>query len=611
MPVKVSVVVATYNSPPELAGLVASLDDQTLPSDEYEMVFVDDGSSDDTHDRLRAFAAERSNMQVHRIPNSGWPGRPRNVGARAASGDFLFFADHDDYLFPEALERMYAFAVENDLDVVHPKEVVKGWSRPGWFAYREHRPRVDRLDQVVLQNISPHKLYRRTFVHEQDVWFPEGRVRIEDFSYNGLAWARTDAIGVLADYPCYQWSVHQENSHKASYDYDVYWASFEESLAPILELEEGDKRDQLLIRWYRSRILERVKTLHKFPVEHVDRLLATWERLMPLFPPRLDAQMNPAHRARSALLRAGDRERMLTLAELDTGQRFERESGTFHWEDGRLVVDLRMIIVDGSGKPLPVEVVDGRVRRVVPAELAAGLDPALWDFTGDVENAFVEMVVRSRETAVDWIVPATSRVWVEPGPDRLSLSVTAHLDLATAACGASLEDDVWDVFFRLVGIGYASTRRVFLDPGIPAAGALVDGRGAVAFATRRGDLALDLSGQHRTVAGASTAGPADLTAEPGRARIALPGVHVAGETDLPATVRLRHTEHPARLVGRAGAAALEIDGELVGNGEVKVTVAGRTGARLFRLGPPPKLGVVQRLPAVRSRLSRLAHRLRG
>ena len=54
MPVKVSVVVATYNSPPELAGLVESLDDQTLPADEYEMVFVDDGSSDDTHDRLTA-----------------------------------------------------------------------------------------------------------------------------------------------------------------------------------------------------------------------------------------------------------------------------------------------------------------------------------------------------------------------------------------------------------------------------------------------------------------------------------------------------------------------------------------------------------------------------
>jgi glycosyltransferase involved in cell wall biosynthesis len=611
MSVKVSVVVATYNSPPELAGLVQSLDEQTLPADEYELIFVDDGSSDDTHDRLTALAADRTNMQVHRIPNSGWPGRPRNVGTRAATGEFVFYADHDDYLFPEALERMYAFAVDNDLDVVHPKEVVKGWGRPGWFAYRHHRPRVDRLDQVVVQNISPHTLYRRSFVHEKDVWFPEGRIRLEDFSLNGLAWSRTDAIGVLADYPCYQWSVHQDNSHKASYDYDVYWASFEESLAPILELEEGDKRDQLLIRWYRSRILERVKTLHKFPVEHVDRLLATWEHLMPLFPPHLDAQMNPSHRARSALLRAGDRPRMLALAELDTGHRFRRESGTVRWDDaGRLVVDVRAVIVDGTGEPLPVEVVDGRVRRVVPPELAAGLDPALWDFTADVEHAFAELIVRSRETAVDWIVPATSRVWVEPGPDRLSLSMTATLDLATAAGGRPLEDEVWDVFFRLVGIGYAATRRVFLDPGTPIAGALVDGRGAVAFQTRSGDLALDLSGQHRTVVGAATATPADVTTEPGQTRIGLHGVHVTGETELPATVGLRQTEHPARLVGHAGTATLEIDGELVGNGEVKVTVAGKTGGRLFRLGPPPRRGVTGRLPAVRRRVRALAHRLR-
>ena len=62
MPVKVSVVVATFNSPPELAGLVKSLDAQTLSADEYEMIFVDDGSSDDTHDRLAALAAGRSNL---------------------------------------------------------------------------------------------------------------------------------------------------------------------------------------------------------------------------------------------------------------------------------------------------------------------------------------------------------------------------------------------------------------------------------------------------------------------------------------------------------------------------------------------------------------------
>ena len=256
--------------------------------------------------------------------------------------------------------------------------------------------------------------------------------------------------------------------------------------------------------------------------------------------------------------------------------------------------------------------VDGRVRRVVPAEVAAGLDPLRLGLHRDIENAFVEMVVRSRETAVDWIVPATSRVWVEPGPDRLSLSVTAHLDLATAAGGgAALEDDVWDVFFRLVGIGYACAPAgcswtPASRPPAPSSTGAGPWRSRPAAATWPSTCPVSTARWRAP----PPRRPADLTAEPGRSRIALPGVHVSGETDLPATVRLRHTEHPARLVGRAGAAALEIDGELVGNGEVKVTVAGKTGARLFRLGPPPKLGVVQRLPAVRRRLSRLAHRLR-
>ena len=490
----------------------------------------------------------------------------------------------------------------------HPNEVVKGWSRPGWFAYREHRPRVDRLDQVVLQNISPHKLYRRSFVHEQDVWFPEGKVRMEDFSYNGLAWARTDAIGVLADYPCYQWSVHHENSHKASYDYDVYWASFEESLAPILALEEGDKRDQLLIRWYRSRILQRVQTFNVFPTEHVDRLLASWVTLMPLFPPHLDRQLNAANRARSALLRAGDRAGMLELAELDMGHRFDRVASRVSWEGDRLKVDLSATVVDREGRPFPLQVVDGRVRRRVPEGLDA-VSPDVWDLTADLDSAFVELVVRSRETAVDWILPATSRVWAEPGADGLHLTMSGEIPPFTAAQGCPLGSEVWDVFFRLCGVGYTPTRRLFLDPDLRSQGALINGRTAVAYRTRAGNLALDLSGQMRPLPGTAATRHTDLTVEPGHSSIALPGVHVVGRTDLPATLHVGRTSHPARLVGRDGKATLEVDHEVAGRGDVRVTVHGKIGSPLFRLGRLPRLAAALRLDRARGVAGRLARRL--
>ena len=79
MAVKVSVVVAVYNPGDNIQRLLASLDAQSLPVDEFEVVFVDDGSTDETPERLRAFAAGRPNVSVTTIPNSGWPGRPRNV----------------------------------------------------------------------------------------------------------------------------------------------------------------------------------------------------------------------------------------------------------------------------------------------------------------------------------------------------------------------------------------------------------------------------------------------------------------------------------------------------------------------------------------------------
>ena len=53
---KVSVVIATYRSGKGLDRLIRSLDAQTLPHDEWEAIFVDDGSPDDTYERLGELA---------------------------------------------------------------------------------------------------------------------------------------------------------------------------------------------------------------------------------------------------------------------------------------------------------------------------------------------------------------------------------------------------------------------------------------------------------------------------------------------------------------------------------------------------------------------------
>ena len=81
-------------------------------------------------------------MRVEHIPNSGWPGRPRNIGIEIARGEFVYFVDNDDWVGREALERMHAMAVRDEADIVIGKVVGHGKSVPRNL-FRRNRTGVD------------------------------------------------------------------------------------------------------------------------------------------------------------------------------------------------------------------------------------------------------------------------------------------------------------------------------------------------------------------------------------------------------------------------------------------------------------------------------------
>jgi glycosyltransferase involved in cell wall biosynthesis len=99
----VSVVIATYNSARFIGQALKSVLSQTY--DRYEVIVVDDGSTDNTQEVLREFEAW---IQYLYQENHG-PSAARNAGIRLAKGDYICFLDADDQWSPNKLESQLAF----------------------------------------------------------------------------------------------------------------------------------------------------------------------------------------------------------------------------------------------------------------------------------------------------------------------------------------------------------------------------------------------------------------------------------------------------------------------------------------------------------------------
>lgn len=99
---RVSVIIPAYNAAATIAGTVESVLAQTFR--DFEIIAVDDGSTDRTREILAGFGDRVRLIEQH---NNG-PAAARNVGARASSGEYLAFLDADDLWRTTMLERAVA-----------------------------------------------------------------------------------------------------------------------------------------------------------------------------------------------------------------------------------------------------------------------------------------------------------------------------------------------------------------------------------------------------------------------------------------------------------------------------------------------------------------------
>ena len=310
----VTVIIPVHNAKLFLDRTVGAVLAQTYS--DFQLVLVDDGSTDGSTDMIEGFAKSDSRVQAVFQSVQG-VGAAQNAGLDAAEGDLLTFCDHDDFYHPQYLEMLLDAIESTGGDIAKCR-----WLRPGltdvpgisFSTYaaadvgvtafgdplRIYQTVFSRLLRILGHNEATYlneanwgKLYRAALF--DGVRFPAGRFA-QDISVAGALLARAQRVADVA-VPLYYWVQHagsishnrrnfkflDDNIAAASKNFDLslelgvvpYRSYFmlRETLSDIVKLD-GDHRDYVagVHRDYLARMPNRVRADAMFLVRHLENI---------------------------------------------------------------------------------------------------------------------------------------------------------------------------------------------------------------------------------------------------------------------------------------------------------------------------------------------------
>lgn len=175
---KLSIIIPVYNTEKYLENCVTSLFDQQLPYDSFEIILINDGSTDGSLSICNQLAKKHKNIRVFQQKNRG-QSAARNVGLKNAVGKYVYFIDSDDYLNSGYLESLLKIIEKDGLDFLgfKPYHTSKTYSR----SFTIEKLEVE-VEGKGLHIIDKHNYYNGScwFIFDKTIanglFFEEGRV---------------------------------------------------------------------------------------------------------------------------------------------------------------------------------------------------------------------------------------------------------------------------------------------------------------------------------------------------------------------------------------------------------------------------------------------------
>ncbi|MDR2545717.1 MAG: glycosyltransferase [Methanobrevibacter sp.] len=217
---KLTVIIPTFNAEKYIERTVDSVINQTIGFENIELIIVDDNSTDNTKQILKTFKLNMKNVKpIFLKENSGTPSKPRNIGIKNSTTDYIMFLDQDDEYTPEMCVKLYSTITKDDVDLVMCRYSIISKDNTNIH----NNPLFKRVENVsivkpqllpLLYRAFPQvwiNIYKKSMIINNYIQFPD-YLLAEDFYFNLQYYCKIRKVKILSGFVGYNYYLHDNNT---------------------------------------------------------------------------------------------------------------------------------------------------------------------------------------------------------------------------------------------------------------------------------------------------------------------------------------------------------------------------------------------------------------
>jgi len=276
----VSVIVAAYNVEKYLSQCLDSLVNQTLKN--IEIIVVNDASTDNSLRIMKEYQSRYSTLRVVDCKKNLGLASVRNIGLRAAKGQYAAFTDGDDWVDVRMCEMLYQRASTDNADVLiaDAKVFYENSKTFGQFFDQHIRRTLDpqlktvpfelssEFQTLLLEPVAWTKLYKRSFLQQHALHFEEGMNSYEDICFHFSVLLKAMRISFTDDALCFYrqnrpGQISGRTSRKIFEVFAVFQKIYENLVAWNASADIWAMLVKIQLRQFDWLLRDRVQTRHK------------------------------------------------------------------------------------------------------------------------------------------------------------------------------------------------------------------------------------------------------------------------------------------------------------------------------------------------------------